>query len=94
MVFYINDYLILYYKRDSTLREQISRALLIRYKVKDLGDIESFLKVRIIRDRTRRKVTLLYDEYIEKVAHRFEIDKRTLFLITPLLVKKMPKRKG
>lgn len=42
-----------------------------RFKMKDLGDAEEFLRLRITRDRSKRTLSLSQTEYIDKVLERF-----------------------
>ena len=44
------------------------------YKLRDMGDIEWFLGVRILRDRTNKTISLVHDTYIDKIAHKFALN--------------------
>ncbi|PSS09172.1 hypothetical protein M430DRAFT_37228 [Amorphotheca resinae ATCC 22711] len=48
-----------------------------RYKMGDLGDLGDlswFLGIRIIRDRTARRIWLSQDSYIDSITKRFHLD--------------------
>jgi hypothetical protein len=48
-----------------------------------MGNAEHFLRVRIIRDRPQRKLWLVQDSYIDKLAEKFNITANKV-LKTPL----------
>ena len=53
--------------------------------MRDEDDIEQFLGVKVIRDREKRKLWLVYDLYIKKIAKRYKyIFPYTKFPLTPL----------
>jgi transposase InsO family protein len=60
-------------------RENLSQ----KYPMRNLGLLNWFLGVRIIRDRPARKIWLCQDSYIEKIAHRYHLEERKP-AITPL----------
>ena len=41
------------------------------YKLQKLGEAKHFLGIRILRDRTKRKLWLIQDSYIDKMGERF-----------------------
>jgi hypothetical protein len=47
-----------------------------KYPMKDVGKLNWFLGVRIIRDRPARKLWLCQDSYIEKIAHKYHLQDR------------------
>lgn len=44
------------------------------YEVKDQGDVEYYLGVRVVRDRPQRRLWLSHDAYLEKVAKRYSLE--------------------
>ena len=52
--------------------------------MKDLGEAKKVLDMEIDRDRRSGKVSLTRKGYLQKVLHRFNIDKDTKSVSTPL----------
>ena len=42
--------------------------------MKDIGDLNWFLGIRVVRDRTQRKLWLCQDSYISRVATTFHLE--------------------
>jgi len=53
--------------------------------MKDLGEAKKVLGMKIDRDRRSDKVSLTQKGYLQKVLQRFNIDKDTKFVSTPLV---------
>src|SRR5450432_4365028 len=53
--------------------DQFEKEFLSRYEMRKMGNAEHFLGVRIIRDRPQRKLWLVQDSYIDKLAEKFNI---------------------
>lgn len=74
--FYVNDIAVFYHARNRNSFEEFKKALFEAYTVRDMGEIKWFLGIRILRDRSERKIWILQDSYIEKIARSFKrIDK-------------------
>jgi hypothetical protein len=43
------------------------------YELRELGELKWFLGIRVVRDRTQRKIWLCQDSYIEKMAEKFHL---------------------
>jgi hypothetical protein len=71
ILFYVNDILCLYHKNNISDANEIIRALKIKYEIKDERGVKWFLGIRIIRDKEARKIFLLHDAYIKKIAAKF-----------------------
>ncbi|KAL2267988.1 hypothetical protein VTJ83DRAFT_2834 [Remersonia thermophila] len=74
IVFYVDDYLVFFHRDHADEANRIMNALKAKYELHEKGEAKWFLGVRIIRDRPRRRVFLVHDQYIEKVAKRFDIN--------------------
>lgn len=80
---YVNSWLIVFFFVDDivgtyhpTCRHRISNFithLKARVEVKELGELNWFLGIRVIRDRSKHKMWLCQDSYIEKIAQRFNL---------------------
>jgi hypothetical protein len=70
----MNDILCLYYKNNTSDANEIIRALKTKYEIKNEKSVKWFLGIRIIRDKKARKIFLLHDAYIKKIAAKFQIN--------------------
>lgn len=71
ILIYVDDLLLLA-KSDATV-DQIAGLLAKKFPMKELGDVTWFLGCRIIRDRSQRKVWIVQDAYIGRMAERFGV---------------------
>lgn len=76
VVFYVDDYLVIYHKRDQQEARRVIDGLAQAYEVKAQGAAEWYLGVRIVRDRAAGHIYLTHDSYIEKIAKRFGLTER------------------
>jgi len=71
--FYVDDILVLSpqsaYEDSQTVIQQLQRT----YEVRNLGQAEWFLNLRITRDRSTRTLWICQDRYIEKIAEKFSV---------------------
>ena len=74
VLFYVDDVLILNHRDDQEKADSLIHDLGRKYELRDLGDVEWFLGVRVIRDRVAQKIWLVHDTYIEKIAKKFGLD--------------------
>jgi hypothetical protein len=70
----MNDILCLYHKNNTLNANEIIRAFKTKYEIKDEKGVKWFLSIRIIRNKKARKVFLLHDAYIKKIATKFQIN--------------------
>jgi hypothetical protein len=83
LMFYVDDIVIAYREKDQYRVDEFEQKLQAKYEVRELGEAKHFLGIRIVRDRTDRKLWLLQDSYIDKMADKFHI-KPTKIPKTPL----------
>ena len=88
LFFYVDDFVLLYRSQDKKKFVQFKAALLAKYEIRSLGDLNWFLGIRIIRSND--KLYLYQDSYIEKLVERFYIptsgpSPRTPLLMDPLV---------
>jgi hypothetical protein len=69
--FYMNDILYLYHRNNISDANEIIRAFKPKYKIKNERGVKWFLSIRIIRNKKARKIFLLHDAYIKKIAAKF-----------------------
>ena len=73
--------------------DDFKRKLQAKYEIRELGKAKHFIGIRIVHDRADRKLWLLQDSYIDKMAKKFHI-KPTKILKTPLPITDLVKYKG
>jgi hypothetical protein len=83
--FYVDDIVILYHKSHYPEYQRFKIALLQKYEFKDLGQLKWFLSIRVVRDRSLKKLWLCQDSYIKKIARSFDLVNGTRFQ-TPMAV--------
>jgi hypothetical protein len=55
IIVFVDDFLTAYHKSESLHAQQIKRLLSQRFKIKDCGELTQFIRIRIVRDRSKRK---------------------------------------
>ncbi len=73
LLFYVDDILVAYDPKHQDRMDQFEVNLMKKYELWQLGEAEHFLGIRIIRDKSLRKLWLVQDSYIDKLAERFNI---------------------
>ena len=71
VLIYVDDLLV--FAKSSAIVDQIAGLLAKKFPMKALGDVTWFLGCRIIRDRSQRKVWIVQDAYIGRMAERFGV---------------------
>ena len=94
VIFYVDDFLVLYHRLHSARAQRLIEGIKAKYEVHDQGDVEWFLGIRVIRDRAARKIWLCHDQYIEKIAKRYELTDVSEFPSIPLPTKELRKFEG
>ena len=89
LLFFVDDVIIAYSPRDQDKMTQFEAKLLALYEFRVLDDATHFLGIRIIHDRPNRKLWLVQDSYIQKLAEKFYITV-TKTPKTPLLSAEIP----
>ena len=74
--FYVDDIVLLCRPETLPQLRQLHTALMQKYEMRDLGELSWFLGIRVIRDRTQRKLWLCQDSYIKKIAAAFHLEDR------------------
>ena len=84
VLFYVDDILLMFAKSHRAEATELLRRIKGTYKIDDKGDVNWFLGVRVVRNRSLGTVLLLYDTYLDKVAKRFNLKESGRFPETPL----------
>ncbi len=69
--FYIDDIVLLSHPKHRKECESFRAELLKTLKMRELGELKWFLGIRVLRDRTTRKIWLCQDSYITKICTQF-----------------------
>ena len=69
----MDDFIIAYSKQNEHHMQQFETKLLKKYEIRKLDKANHFLGIRIIRDRSLRKLWLIQDAYIDILALKFKI---------------------
>ena len=72
LVLYVDDILLI--GNDVPLLSSVKEWLAKHFQMKDLGQAESILGIRIHRDRSKRILALSQESYIDKVLERFGME--------------------
>ena len=72
LFFYIDDIVLI--RHNIKLIEIFKKALVSRYEMRDLGDLQWFLGVRILRNRAERKLWLSQDAYVDKLISKYNLE--------------------
>jgi hypothetical protein len=73
VLFFVDDFILLSRKEHRDKLEEFRDTLASRYKMRDEGELQWFLGIRVVRDRERRKLWLCQDSYIDKVVTRYHL---------------------
>ena len=84
----MDNILALYLSRDQNKMDEFKAKLIAKYAIRELGEAQHFLGIRIVRERSNRKLWLIQDSYINKLADKFNITVKKP-LKTPLLFIKL-----
>jgi hypothetical protein len=91
LFFYVDDIVLI--GRNLEEIEDFKKALISRYEMRDLGNLQWFLGIRIIRDRPNRRILLSQDAYIEKLISKFKLESHRP-TYTPLPANKLIPNEG
>ena len=71
--FFVDDICYIFRDSDQAIADQFRDNLANRFKIRDLGELRWFLGIRVVRDRSKRRLWLCQDSYIESIATRFNL---------------------
>jgi hypothetical protein len=91
--FHVNDILVFYKTKHKIWAQRIITQIKNRYNICNNGAVKWFLGVRIIRNRNAKRIFLIYNAYIEKVARRFALDNNALIPAIPIPIEEHLLRK-
>ena len=73
LIFYVDDIITTYNSKNQYQIDEFESKLMNKYEIQKLGEVEHFLGVRIVRDWSQRKLWLVQDSYIDKIAKKYNI---------------------
>jgi hypothetical protein len=71
IITYVDDFLII--AKSIPAITKLKELLASKFSIKELGPVQYFVRVRIIRDRANKMIYLCQDAYIRKILDRFGI---------------------
>ncbi|KAF4474457.1 Copia protein [Colletotrichum fructicola Nara gc5] len=81
---FVDDIAIAYRSRDKAEARKLINGLKSKYEMKEMGELNIFLGVRITRDRRQKKLWLCLDNYITKICDEFKVDRGRRGPMTPI----------
>lgn len=72
--FYVDDICVLYHRDKQDIYQQFRCEIMAEYELREIGDLQWFLGIRVVRDWTIRKIWLCQDAFINKITQRFQIN--------------------
>ncbi|KAI1509646.1 Pol protein [Pyrenophora tritici-repentis] len=83
--FFVDDIVVAVASKNKDVYRQFDQQLRAAYDVRFLGELKWFLGIRVIRDRSQKKIWLMQDSFIDKVAAKYNITQRsTTYPAVPL----------
>ena len=67
----MDDIVLLYRRKDTERTEAFIAGIKALYEMNDLGELQWFLGIRILRNRATQRLWLCQDSYIEKIASTY-----------------------
>ena len=77
----------MYYKSDEKLIKKIIRKIKVAYNLRNMLKLKQFLEVRVIKDKAIKKIYLIYNTYIKKIAKKFHLINKKCFYTLLLILK-------
>lgn len=84
LFFYVDDVAMLFRKEHEERFDQVLTQLKQEFDVREEGDINWFLGIRIMRDRKKKTLTICQYAYLEKIARKFKLDKSAKWPAIPI----------
>ncbi|PNH37587.1 hypothetical protein VD0003_g10283, partial [Verticillium dahliae] len=82
--FYVDDIILMNRKEDRQAAEELKNQLKSLFEMRELGEVRWFLGIRVIRDRSQRKLWLSLENYITEKMKDLNLQPSTRGHLTPL----------
>ena len=92
IVFFFVDDICVCHPRNLDSYNTFRSQLMNEYEMRDMGELKWFLGIRVVRDRSRRKLWLCQDSYIQKIVARFGLENSSAK--TPMTTEPLTKYTG
>jgi hypothetical protein len=83
--FFVDDIVVLYHKSHEQAYLEFKAKLMNTYELREMGDLQWFLAIQVIRDRSTRRIWLSQHAYIDKIVERFNLT-HTTCAKTPMIM--------
>jgi hypothetical protein len=90
--FYVDDICVLYHQSNADALSEFKSKLFTKYEMRDMGELNWFLGIRVVRNRQRRRLWLTQDAYIAKITSKFGLS--SLKAKTPMATEALLKYDG
>ncbi|KAF3352311.1 Cholinesterase [Verticillium dahliae VDG1] len=84
MFFYVDDIILMNRKEDRQAAEELKSQLKSLFEMRELGEVRWFLGIRVVRDRSQRKLWLSLENYITEKMKDLNLQPSTRGHLTPL----------
>ena len=74
LFFFVDDIAVMYYPQYSKQVDAFEQKLFAIYEMRNIGEVEWFLNIRITRNKEQQTTSLCQDSYIDKLISKFNID--------------------
>lgn len=74
LFFFVDDIAVMYYPQYSKQVDAFEKKLFETYEMRNIGEVEWFLNIRITRDQEHQMTSLCQDSYIDKLIGKFNVD--------------------
>lgn len=74
LFFFVDDIVVLYHSRNTKQVDKFEQQLFNAYEMRNMGEIEWFLGIRVTRDRELYQMSLCQDSYIDKLTSKFNVN--------------------
>lgn len=81
---YVDDFLLISRTSQKSSLLALKAELHKKYGVEDFGEAQSFLNIRILRDRVNKQLWISQDQYVDKLTKKFHLKKSNWKPKTPL----------
>jgi hypothetical protein len=83
--FFVDDIVVAVASKNKDAYRRFDQQLQAAYDMRFLGELKWFLGIRVIRDRSQRKIWLMQDSFIDKVAAKYNIADTSKYPAVPLV---------
>ncbi|RDL36452.1 uncharacterized protein BP5553_05804 [Venustampulla echinocandica] len=84
LFFYVDDIIAIFAPKDAVKMDQFEAKLMAKYHLRLLGEANHFLGIRILRERSTKKLWLVQDSYIQGMSSKFNVNINAKAPSTPL----------